>query len=121
MTGREQAVECIDCGRAQIHRACSECLQKGRTPTPVVSFGALRIVAREGRFYEPTWAGEKWAEQLLRQAPACGLVADSSVEGYAVLDGLAENGDIVADWTIPHARAFRWWYRKVGSQVVRDA
>jgi hypothetical protein len=33
---------------------------------------------------------------------------------YAVLDVLDSDGDIVQDFIIPHARAFRWWYRKLG-------
>lgn len=39
-------------------------------------------------------------------------------DSYAVLDVLDGNGDIVQEWDIPHARAWRWWYRKLGLRVA---
>lgn len=53
----------------------------------------------------------------IRKARACGFIAPSSADGYAVLDILNEAGDIVADFDIPSARAFRWWKRTMGWTV----
>lgn len=57
---------------------------------------------------------------LLRMARAVGFVrpCDEDPEGaYAVLDVQDEAGEIVQDYLIPTAAAFRWWYRKLHLRV----
>ncbi|SET50400.1 hypothetical protein [Nonomuraea wenchangensis] len=59
----------------------------------------------------------------LRRAWAIGFVRpttheDGPCDCYAVLDILDANDDIVQDFCIPTARAFRWWYRLLGLRVV---
>ena len=89
----------------------------------VETFAALRILPGDrGRAYGARWAGPQWAEQLFRQAKALGLVAASKGPGeeYALLDVLDADGDIVQDYGIPTAAAFRWWYRKLGLRVTSE-
>lgn len=85
------------------------------------SFGALRPVGNGARHYEPRWAGPKWAEQLFRMAKATGQVKPcGTAPSYALLDVLDADGDLMQTYAIPNARAFRWWYRKVGWRLVRE-
>lgn len=60
---------------------------------------------------------------LMRQAEATGGLRPSCNLGrpcgcYAVLD-LYDDDGIIADFCIPTARGFRWWYRKVGWRMER--
>lgn len=67
------------------------------------------------------WAG---AEQFLRQLRACGFVKNSSNnpdDGYAVLDVLNADGDIVQDYEVPTAQAFRYIKRKLRLTVEEHA
>lgn len=50
----------------------------------------------------------------LNRARAIGFIKPATAECrdcYAVLDVLDADDDIVQDFCIPTARAFRWWYR----------
>lgn len=58
--------------------------------------------------------GREGAAQFLHRAKALGFVRPSSVEpSYAVLDVIAANDDIVQDYDIPTAQAFRYIKRKL--------
>lgn len=94
-------------------------------PAPsAVALTAFRILPNgEGRQYSATtfpkgpWQG---CERTIRTANTFGYLADDGSEGYAVLDVLDENGDIVQDFTIIHARAFKWFKRKLNWCVEDD-
>jgi hypothetical protein len=55
----------------------------------------------------------KGCEQIIRMATAFGYLAADGERYYAVLDVLDEDGDIVQDFRIRDATAFRWFYRKL--------
>lgn len=82
---------------------------------------AFRVLANgTGRQYSAVWFPKRprgGIEQLLRQARAFGNVRPQGWDAYALLDILDENGDIIQDYTIPNAKAFRWWYRKLDLRV----
>ena len=63
------------------------------------------------------WAG---VERFIRTLRALGYVRPSGVakDGYAVLDVLDAEGDIIADYDIPTAHAFRYVKRKLNLTVV---
>lgn len=64
------------------------------------------------------WAG---AEHFLRQLRACGYVKNSSTDpdsGYAVLDVLDADDDIVQDYEVPSGAAFAYIKRKLRLTVV---
>lgn len=89
----------------------------------VETFAALRVLADgRGRIYSARWAGPRWAEQLFRQARAFGFVKPSGKveDEYGQLDVLDAAGDVVQDFGIPTAAAFRWWYRKVGLRITSE-
>lgn len=77
---------------------------------------AVRIVGDDLRTYtiaEPT-GGREQIDRVLRMARAFGFVRPAAEDGsYAVLDVLGEDDNIVQDYAIPTAAAFRWWYRKL--------
>jgi hypothetical protein len=52
-------------------------------------------------------------EQVIRMAHAFGYLAGEGERYYAVLDVLDKDGDIVQDFAIRDATAFRWFYRKL--------
>jgi hypothetical protein len=85
-----------------------------------VALTAMRPVDGVARFYSIAEAdsGRRAIVALFRQAQACGFIKPSSTEpSYAVLDVLDANDDIVQDWNIPTATAWRWWYRKLHLRV----
>lgn len=77
---------------------------------------AVREVGGDLRTYtvaEPT-GGRAQIDRILRQARAVGFIRPAAgADSYAVLDVLDENDDIVQDYAIPTATAWRWWYRKL--------
>lgn len=83
---------------------------------------ALRILKNgRGRFYSAVDGSWRLIEQTLRMAGAFGFVRDSGGDkGYAVLDVLDDEGQIVQDYCIPDALAWRWWKRKLGLRVVAE-
>lgn len=84
----------------------------------VTALGAARIVGDSLRTYGPTGVDadsveerHRAVEHIVRMAlTGVGPIADGD---YAVLDGYDDNGDIVADYGIRDARAFRFLYRKL--------
>ena len=72
-------------------------------------------------FPQDPWQG---CEQMIRMARACGFVPRIDCEGqcdcYAVLDVLDEDGDIIQNFCIRSAQAFRWFYRMLKLRVVRE-
>ena len=68
-------------------------------------------------FPKNPWQG---CEHMIRMARHVGYVKPSCTKRcdcYAVLDVLEMGGDIVQDFCIPNARAFRWWYRMLKLRV----
>lgn len=86
------------------------------------ALSAFRILpSGEGRAYSVVEASRGWLglERLLRMARAVGYIAPPCSAGYAVLDVYDDDDSIIQDFTIPTARAFRWWKRKLGLRVER--
>lgn len=85
------------------------------------ALSAFRAVPGGGcRAYTATWFPNDprgGIDRMLRMARACGFVGSAD---YAVLDVLGENGDIVQDFGIPTAGAFRWWKRKLNLAVESE-
>jgi hypothetical protein len=92
-----------------------------RPPAGAVGLSAIRILP-DGSMRQYTgveftrgWAG---VERFIRTLRAFGFVAPSSSEpSYGVLDVLDTEGDIIGDYDIPHAQAFRFIYRKLQLRV----
>ncbi len=64
------------------------------------------------------WSG---VERFIRILRICGFVRPSSSEpSYAVLDVLDAEGDIIFDYAIPTAAAFRYVYRQLQLRVVTE-
>jgi hypothetical protein len=94
-----------------------------RIPKPVESARALtafRVLPNgEGRQYSATtfprdpWQG---CERMIRTGFKLGFLLEGN-DGYAVLDVLDEDGDIVQDFTIRDARAFQYFKRKLHWRV----
>lgn len=64
------------------------------------------------------WGG---VEHFIRTLRALGYVKpSSSAPSYAVLDVLAANGDIIFDYDVPTAAAFRFIYRKLKLRVESE-
>ena len=63
------------------------------------------------------WQGCEW---FIRMCGAVGYLTDSttSEHSYAVLDAISKDGDILATYDIPHAKAFRFIYRKLHLRVA---
>lgn len=82
---------------------------------------AVRAInATELRAYTTAVPENGWPQicRIIRQARATGRIAPTGSPGaYAVLDVLDAHGDIVQDYAIPNARAWRWWYRKLHLRV----
>jgi hypothetical protein len=85
-------------------------------------FGAARTVGKKLVTYGPVTptAGDKHRalRHLLRQAHTLGYVLEwnEGDRSYAVLDVYSADG-IVQDFNIPSAKAFLWWYRKLGLRI----
>lgn len=56
-------------------------------------------------------------ERMIRMARATGSLTPPDKDGYAVMDVLDQNGDIIADYTVPDARSFAWLKKKLGLVV----
>ena len=90
-----------------------------------VALAAFRVLPNgEGREYTATtfpcdpWQG---CERMIRMAREVGFVtASKAVDGYAVLDVLDKDGDVIQDYAIPTARAFQWFKRKLHWVVVPE-
>lgn len=95
----------------------------GRVPPPppeAVALSAFRpLPSGVGRQYSATtfpqdpWQG---CEHMIRTGAHLGMIEESTADpahGYAVLDVLNADGDIVADYAITDARAFQYLKRKL--------
>lgn len=77
----------------------------------------------DGRVYTATtfpkdpWAG---CEHFIRMCRAVGWVTDEK-DGYGVLDVLNQDGDIVQEFMIPDALAFRQIKSRLHIAVAREA
>lgn len=86
----------------------------------VTALGAFRVVGDEGRSFPGTGIDaptlperHRAVEHIFRMATATGQVGPTTDADYAVLDGYDDEGNIVADYGIRDARAFKFLYRKL--------
>ncbi len=96
-----------------------------KPPPGAVALTAFReLPDGRGRQYTASWTpSNPWrgCERFVRICGAVGYLRDSGYEGaYAALDAIDEDGDILATWAIPHARAFRWIYQKLHLRVESE-
>ena len=92
-----------------------------------VALGAFRMVGDQPRNYTATtFPSDPYAgcEQFIRTCRKLGYLrpirTDADISGYyAVLDVLDRYGDIVQDFAIPTATAFRYIYRKLNLRLER--
>ncbi len=92
-----------------------------RPPAAATGLSAIRILPDGGmrQFtgveFDRGWHG---VEHFVRTLRAAGYIRPSSTQpSYGVLDVLDAEGDIIADYDIPHARAFQFIYRKLKLRV----
>jgi hypothetical protein len=85
---------------------------------------AFRVLRNgTGRQYTATtWLNDPWGgvEHAVRTGHKLGFLRPSSTDpasGYAVLDVLDADGNIVQDFEIATARAFQWFKRRYGWTV----
>lgn len=78
--------------------------------------GSMRQYSAVG--FRQGWSG---VDQFIRTLRAVGFVRPSSRDtaGYAVLDVLNADGDLIADYDVPTAVAFRYVKRKLRLTVAR--
>lgn len=92
-----------------------------RPPSGAVGLSAIRgLPDGSMRQYNAVEFTQGWygVERFIRTLRAIGFVEPSSAApSYAVLDVLDADGDIIGDYNIPHARAFRYVYRKLKLRV----
>jgi hypothetical protein len=94
-----------------------------KPPPGAVALTAFReLPDGRARQYTEAWTpGNPWqgCERFIRMCAYVGYLRDSTPEhSYAVLDAIGENGDILATYDIPTARAFRFIYRKLHLRVA---
>jgi hypothetical protein len=94
----------------------------GRVPPPPAEAFALSafraLPSGVGRQYSATtfpqnpWQG---CEHMIRTVAHLGMIRESTADddGYAVLDVLNKDGDIIADYSIRDSRAFQYLKRKL--------
>lgn len=92
-----------------------------RPPVGATGLSAIRILPDGGmrQFssveFDRGWAG---VERFIRTLRAFGYVVPSSpAHSYGVLDVLDVDGDIIGDYDIPHARAWRYIYRMLNLRL----
>lgn len=85
-----------------------------------VALSAFRMLPGGGErgYTATTFPADPWrgCERFLRMCKAVGWVTDDD-DGYAVLDVLNENADIVQDFTIPDASAFKQIAKRLDLRV----
>ncbi len=96
-----------------------------KPPADAVALTAFReLPDGRARQYTEAWTPDNpWqgCEHFIRMCRAAGYLRESSREHcYAVLDAISEDGDILATYDIPHARAFRFIYRKLHLRVAGE-
>ena len=94
-----------------------------KPPADAVALTVFRELpdGRARQYSENYTPGDPWrgCEWFIRMCGALGYLRDSTPDhAYAVLDAISEDGDILATYDIPHARAFRFIYRKLHLRVA---
>jgi hypothetical protein len=92
-------------------------------PAAAVALTAFReLPDGRARQYTEAWTEHnpyQGCERFIRMCGAIGYLQDSQPEhAYAVLDAVSADGDILATYDIPHARAFQFIYRKLHLRVA---
>jgi hypothetical protein len=88
-----------------------------RPPADAIGVSAIRGLPNGASAVEFArgWTG---VERLVRTLSAVGYVEPSSTQpSYAVLDVLDADGEIIADYDIPTAQAFRYLKKQLGLTV----
>jgi hypothetical protein len=94
-----------------------------RPPAEAVGLSALRVL-RDGspRQYSAVKFARGWdgVDRFICILRATGQIRASSTatDGYAILDVLDADGDIIADYDIPTARAFKYVKRELRLTVL---
>lgn len=92
-----------------------------KPPAAAVALTAFReLPGGRGRQYSEAWFPDNpWqgCEHFIRTCGALGFLRESSPT-YALLDAIGEDGEILATYDVPHARAFKFIYRKLQLRVV---
>lgn len=90
-------------------------------PADAVGLSAMRPVNGVARNYTAVEFTRGWngVERFVRTLMKLGYLrpSDADSRGYAVLDVLDAEGDIIGDYDIPNAQAFQYVYRKLGLRV----
>ena len=95
-----------------------------KPPADAVALTAFReLPDGRARQYTESWTpGNPWqgCEHFIRTCGSLGYLraSASSEHSYAVLDAVSKDGDILATYDIPSARAFRFIYRKLHLRVA---
>jgi len=94
-----------------------------KPPAEAVALTAFReLPDGRARQYTEAWTPDNpWqgCERFIRMCDALGYLKKSTPEhAYAVLDAIGPDGDILETYDIPHARAFRFIYRKLHLRVA---
>ena len=89
-------------------------------PDSASAFRPVRPIGDRLRAYTVAEGSWRLLNHTLRMAHACGFVEPATRDSYALLDVLDDGNDIVAGYGVPHARAWRWWYRKLGCRIDRE-
>lgn len=88
-----------------------------RPPAGATGISAIRILPGGGmRQFSAVEFRRGWSgvERFIRILRAVGYVRPTKAEpSYAVLDVLDADGDIIGDYDVPNARAWRYIYRKL--------
>lgn len=92
-------------------------------PPGTVALTAFRELpdGRGRQYAEVEFTGNPWqgCEHFIRTCGAVGFLRESTPEpAYALLDAIDEDGGILETYDIPHARAFRFIYRKLKLRVA---
>lgn len=91
-----------------------------RPPAGAVGLSAMRPVRGVARNYTAIEFTRGWndVEHFIRTLMKIGYIApSSSAPSYAVLDVLDAAGDIIGDYNVPNAMAFRYIKRKLDLKV----
>lgn len=91
-------------------------------PADATGLSAIRILRGGGmRQFSAVEFARGWAgvEHFIRTCWALGKIKpSSSMPSYGVLDVLDADGEIIGDYDIPDADAWRFIYRKLGLRAV---
>lgn len=100
-----------------VTKATAGRIEVDQRATALSAFRALPNGA--GRQYSVVEApsGYDAVELSIRRFNAFGFIGGTSEDCYAVLDVLDENDDIIQDFHIPNARAFRYIKQVLGLRV----